>query len=76
MSAFWNKTFNSLLMTAGFTNDEKQFVFVQKKMSLSSGKIGIVAFLKIETPNEVFGKKLIFKNILSSKQALLLDLCY
>ena len=34
MSAFWNKTFNSLLMTAGFTNDEKQFVFVRKKKHL------------------------------------------
>ena len=31
MSAFWNKTFYSLLMTAGFTIDEKQFVFVRKK---------------------------------------------
>lgn len=51
---------------------EHNFVFVQKKMSLSSGKIGIVAFLKIETPNEVFGKKLIFKN----KQSFVLKLLF
>ena len=46
MSAFWNKTFNSLLMTAGFTIDEKQFVFLRKKTPCGWSIISLVKTFK------------------------------
>ena len=50
MSAFWNKTFNSLLMTAGFTIDEKQFVFLRKKTPCGWSIISLV-----KTPKNPWG---------------------